>query len=105
MKNMLAYYLDFESLRSVDLHSLPSNCSMCSHEKTVGIPSTKTILWPSVRKGSFGIVRHLVKKKIVVDVELNWIEFEIVYLVLSSLLLWTNASLYGNWIICWSAQY
>ncbi len=35
----------------------------------MGMPSTKTILWPSVRNGSEGIVRHLVEEFLIEMVE------------------------------------
>lgn len=44
--------LDRGSLKEVSTHWLPSYCTTRSHEKTVGMPSTKTILWPSVLNGN-----------------------------------------------------
>lgn len=63
--------LDLDNRRSVALHSLPSNCSIRSQEKTVGIPSTKTILWPSVRKVNGARVFHLKINQNHFDLQVN----------------------------------
>ena len=52
--------LEWVSLNvGLTLHWWPSYCSICSHPNTVGIPSTNTILWPSVLYDKSGRDFHL----------------------------------------------